>query len=135
MKNWEIMSSLSSKDLWVTPDLHATTPATLHICSISTNCPSTLSAPLEYSPFFLCPFFLSALFPQMEWALSSSPQTLQDGNLVLYCSVGSGGLLQANLSSARGTRSQKRYFQGCPLTVYVGAQRLTLGLWSHKIAL
>lgn len=70
----------------------------------------------------------------MEWAVCSSPCTLQDGNLFWYRSVSSGELLQVILSSAKGTGRQKRCFQGCPLTVYVGAQRLTQGVWSPEIA-
>lgn len=85
--------------------------------------------------FLLCPTFSSAVCPQLEWAVCSSPWTLQDGNLHLYCFVNSGELLQAILSSARGRARQKNYFQGCPLTVYVGVQRLTLGLWSPETPL
>lgn len=62
----------------------------------------------------------SAASPQGKWAVCSSPQTLQDGNLFLCCSVSSGELSQAILSPARGTGRCKRYFQVCCPAVHAG---------------
>lgn len=97
--------------------------------------PLLYGVPWNIVHFFLCPTFPLAVCPQLEWAVCSSPWTFQDGNLFLHCFVNSGELLQAILSSAGRRGRQKNYFQGSPLTVYVGVQRLTLGLWSPEAAL
>lgn len=117
MKNWETMSSLSSKDQWVTSDIW------LHICSVYIYI-WHLTAYMQYKQklslcpmgsfgelsIFLCPAFASAGSPQLEWAFCSSPWTPQDGNLVLHCFLSRDEFLRAILSSARGRGRQEKYF-------------------------